>query len=67
MKKKWKLVKVTQVGDTLIITHNPLQIIKGVRLGTSFNTTTKVMKPKKGKGSFDRRTDRRVDRKDPFL
>lgn len=67
MKKRWKHVKVAQEGDTLIITRDPLQLIKGTRLGTTFNTTTKMMKPKKGKGSYDRRANRRADWQDPSI
>lgn len=56
-----------QVGDTIFLQRDPLQIVTGVRRSAGFNTATKVIKPKKGKGSYDRHAAKRVDWQDPVL
>lgn len=54
-----------QVGETILLQRDPLQIVTGVRRSTGFNTATRVIKPKKGKGSYDRHAAKRVDWQDP--
>jgi len=54
-----------RVGETILLQRDPLQIVTGVRRSTGFNTATKVIKPKKGKGSYDRHAAKRVDWQDP--